>query len=139
MFREMGGRSERAIRRHDRIYRRWVRAGFRSGELVGLIAEISGDVVASACVWFRPDQPRPGRRGTRVPYVLSMYVERRFRGRKIATRLLRELMTVCRRRHFSWVTLHASREGRPVYRRLGFERTWEMHRPVTPVPKPRAR
>jgi hypothetical protein len=34
----------------------------------------------------------------------------------------------CRRRGLSRITLHASPFGRSVYRKLGFERTWEMRR-----------
>jgi predicted acetyltransferase len=38
----------------------------------------------------------------------------------------------CRERGYPSVVLHASEEGRSVYRRLGFERTWEMRYWIDP-------
>lgn len=112
-----------------------------SGELTGVIAETpDGRTVASGLVWFRAEQPRPDFQGFESPYILSMFTEPAVRGRGIATRIVRELLAICRERGFPNVGLHASRFGRDIYRRVGFERTWEMRtwvgQPFVPEPVP---
>ncbi|HLY77617.1 MAG TPA: GNAT family N-acetyltransferase, partial [Thermoplasmata archaeon] len=62
----------------------------------------------------------------RVPYLFSMYTEPGFRGRGLASRIVREAIRLSRRRGYTRVVLHAAPLGRRVYSRLGFERSWEM-------------
>lgn len=127
MWSEIGNRTEAEIAEHDGRYRVWARSRLRSGELVGWLAESPmGSVVGSGLVWFRPDQPRPQIPTLISPYILSMYTAPDWRGKGIATRIVRALVAECRTRGHPNVILHASRLGRGVYRRAGFERTWEM-------------
>jgi GNAT superfamily N-acetyltransferase len=149
MWSEIGNRTEAEITEHDARYRPWAVARLRSGELVGVVAETrGGPAVGSGLVWFRPDQPRPKLLTLVSPYILSMYTEPAWRGRGVATRVVRELLSICRERGFPNAELHASRFGRRMYRRMGFERTWEMRtwldrrfapKPVGPAAKPRGR
>jgi GNAT superfamily N-acetyltransferase len=101
---------------------------------VAYIAEIDGQPAGSGCVWFQPAQPRPGMAEIRTPYILSMYTAPEFRGLGVATKIVRRLVAFCRVRRYARVTLHASPQGRAVYRRLGFERTWEMRRSLRDPP-----
>lgn len=127
MWSEIGYRTEEEISEHDARYRTWARRRLRTGELTGCVAEAAGGVpVASGLVWFRPGQPLPKLRTLVSPYILSMYTEPGWRGRGIATRIVRELIAACREQGYPNVELHASRFGRRLYGRLGFERTWEM-------------
>lgn len=127
MWAAIGHRTEKEITEHDRRYRAWMRPRLRSGEVVGLVAETAdGTVVGSGVVWFRPDQPRPQIRVLVTPYIQSMYTDPTWRSRGIAARIVRGLMAVCREKGYASVVLHASEQGRSVYARLGFERTWEM-------------
>jgi len=127
MWSDIGNRTEPEITDHDARYRPWARERLRSGELVGYVAESSdGSAVASGLVWYRPDQPRPKLSILTSPYILSMYTEPAWRGKGIATRIVRELLAEIRRSGYPVAILHASQFGRPIYRRLGFERTWEM-------------
>ena len=48
-------------------------------------------------------------------------------------RVAAQLLAWCRRRGVARVTLHASEAGRPLYERLGFERTTEMCRDDAPA------
>jgi GNAT superfamily N-acetyltransferase len=147
MWSDIGHRTEAEITEHDSRYRPWAKRRLRSGELVGCVAESNGGrVVASGLVWFRPDQPRPKLATLVSPYILSMYTEPDWRGNGIATRIVRELLVACRERGYPNVELHASRFGRRLYARLGFERTWEMRSwldrrfaPKKLLPPPRAR
>jgi GNAT superfamily N-acetyltransferase len=144
MWTDIAHHTEAQISDHDIRYRPWAKRRLVSGELTGVVVETGdGSPVASGLVWFRAEQPRPDFQGFESPYILSMFTEPAWRGRGIATRIVRELVTICRERGFPNVGLHASRFGRPIYRRVGFERTWEMRRwigrPFVPKPAPGAR
>jgi GNAT superfamily N-acetyltransferase len=71
-------------------------------------------------------QPRPGLPARLEPYLLSMYTDPAYRGRGLASRIVRATMTWARRNGYRRMTLHAAPLGRGVYRKHGFERTWEM-------------
>jgi GNAT superfamily N-acetyltransferase len=127
MWSDIGHRTEAEITEHDGRYRSWARSRLRSGELAGCMAEATdAGVVASGLVWFRPDQPRPKLPTLVSPYILSMYTAPAWRGRGVATRIVRELLVLVREAGYPNAELHASRFGRRMYRRLGFERSWEM-------------
>lgn len=112
----------------DREYRKWARARMRRKELVAWLAETvpGGRAVAGGAVWLIEHQPRPGTPAGKTPYLLSMFTEREFRGRGLASRIVREAMRWARGNGYPRMTLHASKFGRSVYRKLGWERTWEM-------------
>jgi len=127
MWSDIASRTEAEITEHDARYRSWARLRLRSGELAGCVAEPrDGGPVASGLVWYRPDQPRPKLPTLVSPYILSMYTEPAWRGRGIATRIVRELLSMIREEGYPNAELHASRFGRRIYAQLGFERTWEM-------------
>jgi GNAT superfamily N-acetyltransferase len=127
MWTAIGRHTEAEILEHDGRYRKWAKPRLRSGELVGVLAEApDGTPVGSGLVWFRADQPYPQTSTVAGPYVLSMYTWPDWRGRGIASGIVRRLVAACRAQGYPSVVLHASQQGRTVYRRLGFERTWEM-------------
>lgn len=133
MWSAIGHRTEAEISEHDGRYRRWARPRLASGELVGVVAESpEGRPVGSGLVWFRSDQPRPKIPMLTIPYILSMYTDPGWRGRGIASEIVRRLVVACRTRGYPSVVLHASEQGRSVYRHLGFERTWEMRYWIDP-------
>jgi GNAT superfamily N-acetyltransferase len=128
MWREIGRWSEADLDRADQAYRRWVRREQRAKRFFAYVVETpSGEPAGSGAVWLAPNQPRPGRLASpELPYILSMYTEPRFRRRGVATLLVRTMVTWAAHRGYRRVVLHASRQGRPVYARLGFEATREM-------------
>ena len=128
MFEEMGEKNKRALDRHDRMYRSWARTRLRRAELAGFIAEVNGVAAASGCVWLQARQPRPDSDGRGVPYLLSMFTERAYRGKGLATRIVKAAHAWCRKHRHHRISLHASEMGRGVYQKLGYERTWEMRR-----------
>jgi GNAT superfamily N-acetyltransferase len=142
MWRGMGRGSPTQRRRAREIYRGWARRMMRDRRLVGFIAETrEGRAAASGCVWLPEPQPRPETLGRPVPYLMSMFTEPEFRGRGLATRIVREAMRWSRDHGHSRLTLHAARKARPLYRRLGFERGWEMRVDLAPsrAARPRRR
>jgi len=128
MFEDMGRRhTAKDWEIGDREYRRWVKRLMSKGEFVGWIAVTpEGEPVAGGAVWLQERQPRPGHGPIKAPYLLSMYTERAFRGRGLASRIVRESMRWSKKQGFPYMTLHASTEGRRVYKKLRFTRSWEM-------------
>ena len=116
----------------DSVYRRWALVRLRSNRLAGFIVEVGGMPVASGCVWLMQVQPRPRHKGTNAAYLLSMFTEPDHRGKGHATRIVRAAIRWAKSRGVPVLLLHASDFGEPVYRQLGFERTREMRRVLTP-------
>lgn len=123
----MGERDAQRLDAADRVYRRWARARLKTGTLVGWVAETpSRKIVAGGCLWLQPVQPRPGFPGGGQPYLLSLSTDPAHRGRGLARRIVQEAVRWAKKNGYPRMTLHASREGRRIYARLGFSRTWEM-------------
>ncbi|HLN51522.1 MAG TPA: GNAT family N-acetyltransferase [Thermoplasmata archaeon] len=128
MWEDIGGRSPRVLDRADVTYRRWVRREIRAGRFIGLLAEDrDGRPAATGVLWVAPAHPRPGpfSRLT-APYVMSMYTEPEFRRLGLASRLVQWMIRYTRSRGYPRLYLNASRYGRPVYAKLGFEDGNEM-------------
>jgi GNAT superfamily N-acetyltransferase len=128
MWEAIGGRTAREIAAADPVYRRWLVRERRAGRFLAWIVEDADHrPLGSGAIWLAPVQPRPGRLGRpHMPYLLSMYTEPESRGRGVASRVVRAAIAWARRRGYSRLTLHASKWGRPVYRRLGFVPGSEM-------------
>lgn len=60
-----------------------------------------------------------------------MFTAREHRGKGIAQRIVQAAVKQAKRGGYPRVTLHASEMGRPIYDKLGWERTWEMKYPLT--------
>ncbi len=131
MFEAFGEKDAKSLARHDAVYRRWALKRMKRGEFAGFIAYAARVPVASGCVWLQERQPRPGFEGGGLPYLLSMFTEPAWRGRGLAKRIVQAAIAWSRKRGFKVMTLHASKMGRRVYERLGFERVWEMKARVT--------
>lgn len=132
MWRDMGGKSERALQAHRPVYRAWALPRLRSGELTAVIAEVDGQPVGSGALWWMPAQPRPGLAASTNPYILSMYTRPEYRGLGVATAVVKALVRIARQGRAGRVTLHASAQGRKLYERLGFELTTEMRKWLRP-------
>jgi GNAT superfamily N-acetyltransferase len=141
MWRDVGTYAEPDIRSAAPAYRRWLRRERREARFYGFVAEtVEGTPVGSGAVWLQPVQPRPGALArAHMPYIMSMYTERPWRGRGVATRLVETMIEWSRRRRYSRITLHASVQGHPVYRRVGFEDSNEMRLNLRPVETRRSR
>jgi GNAT superfamily N-acetyltransferase len=127
MFEEMSPFTQTEHAVGDREYRRWVRRLLPRGSFVAWIGWSPSDApVAGGAVWLVDRQPRPGRPAHQAPYLLSMYTDPAFRGRGIASRIVKEAMRWAKLHGYSYMTLHASRQGRRLYSKLKWKRTWEM-------------
>ena len=105
---------------------KWVRPRLADGRYVGWLVQEDEAVVGGAGMWlmdFPPHflDPEPLR-----AYLLNFYVAPAARGRGLAETLLKTAVDEARKRGIRVVSLHASRMGRPIYERNGFEGTNEM-------------
>ncbi|HEV2137230.1 MAG TPA: GNAT family N-acetyltransferase [Nitrososphaerales archaeon] len=71
-------------------------------------------------------QPYPGFAGGKVPYLMSVYTEPDFRGKGVATLVIKHAMDWAKRHGFHSMSLHASKVGRKIYESLGWESGNEM-------------
>lgn len=109
------------------VTRRWIEERLSKGRLVGFVVRTKGGQIAgSCCLWIREEQPRPTSPRLEVPYLMSMYTERRFRRKGVARKAVRSAIAWCREHGYERVILHASEEGKSLYEALGFKPTTEM-------------
>jgi GNAT superfamily N-acetyltransferase len=83
-------------------------------------------MVAGAGMWLMDFPPHWMDPEPRRAYLLNFYVEPAFRGQGLAYELLKTAVEDARRRGIKVVSLHASKFGKPLYERNGFEPTNEM-------------
>ena len=118
---------EKDVRATEKRTKRWIGRQLSKGSLIGLVVSTAdGEAVGSGCIWLREEQPRPTSMRLVVPYLMSMYTEKRFRRQGVATLIVKGALDWCREKNYDRVILHASKEGRTVYEDLGFELSNEM-------------
>ncbi len=128
MFADMYSPPKRDLAVHDAAFPRWVRKQMRAKRLVCFLVETSdGEVVGGGSLWLRDVQPYPGFPGGKIPYLMSMYTDPAYRGSGIATLVVKRAMAWSKARGFPSMSLHASRMGKPLYEKLGWERSSEMN------------
>jgi GNAT superfamily N-acetyltransferase len=116
----------------DRAYARFVRREMKGRRLLGYLAETEeGMVVAGGVIWLRETAPRVNFPGGKIPYLMSFYTEPAYRGKGLATMIVKETMKWGRDRGYPWMFLHASKAGKSVYEKLGWEPTTEMRYKIT--------
>lgn len=126
MFAAMDVTSEERLNTMDVNFEPWVRERLADDRYVGVVMEEDGVVLASAGVFFMDFLPHyldihPAR-----PYLTNFYTAPEARGRGIAKQMVVACIELCRERGYEVTTLHASKFGRPIYEKFGFEQTNEM-------------
>ena len=115
------------VKDSEKPTRRWIMKHLSNGKLIGFIARSGdGEVAGSGCIWVREEQPRPTSVRLEVPYLMSMYTERKYRRRGVAKQVVQEALKWAKDKGYDRVVLHASEAGRPLYEGLGFQPSSEM-------------
>lgn len=105
----------------------WIAELLKSGEYVGWLIELDGEVIAGAGAFILQIGPGPGRyRVGRWAHLANVFTERQHRRRGLARELMRTILAWCDANAIDHVTLTASEEGRPLYSALGFKPTSDM-------------
>jgi GNAT superfamily N-acetyltransferase len=115
------------VKASNRKTRDWIKKQLAKGRLIGVIARTpEGKVAGSGCIWLREEQPRPTSKGFEMPYLMSMYTEKGFRRKGVGKLIVKRAIRWSRDHGYERLVLHASKEGRPLYEKLGFEPSTEM-------------
>jgi len=92
-----------------------------SGEFIAWLAEYEGKVVGTGgmVVWELPAR-YGGLESGKAGYVLNMYTVPEARRKGVCTRLLNELLEEARSMGLKYLHLHASEDGKSIYKKAGF-------------------
>ena len=93
------------------------------GSLIQYVATEGGTIAATGGVHFYIYPPSYTNRTGKTAYIASMYTLPGYRGKGIATAIMHILMDEAHLRGYDRICLYASKYGRPVYAKLGFEDT----------------
>jgi GNAT superfamily N-acetyltransferase len=127
MFASMGGFDELTLDAVRRASEPWTARLIEEGKYLGWITDDEGTPIASAGMLILdwPPHPLDPTGGARA-YLLNVFVQHGYRRRGLARALLELCVAEARRRNIRVVSLHASREGAPLYEQLGFKASNEM-------------
>lgn len=127
MFFDMGYRDDSVLDSMTEAFLPWVREKMSAGEYLGWFAAAEdGSIAAGAGLWLMDWPPHMIGPGNRRGNILNVYTHPDFRRQGLARRLTQTAVNWCREHGVRTVILHASDEGRDLYRALGFEATNEM-------------
>ncbi|MBB5339534.1 GNAT family N-acetyltransferase [Tunturiibacter gelidoferens] len=126
MFVDAGQAEDAGLQAMMENFVAWVRPRLNDGSYVGWMVEEEGCVVAGAGMWMMEFPPHWMDAQPMRAYLLNFYVDPKFRGHGLAYRLLKISVEAARGRGVKVVSLHASKFGRPIYERNGFEQSTEM-------------
>ena len=127
MFADADSAPHDVLEEMGRNFEPWVRRMLVDDKYVGWIIR-DGDRAVASAGFLQLDwaphylDPTAEKRG----YVLNVFVEPEYRRRGLAQALMSECMDEARRRGIRVVALHASKNGQPVYEKLGFTTSNEM-------------
>ena len=100
--------------------RAYVAEALPKNEFLAWLAETEGQVIGTSGLVFFRRAPTPGSLAGLDAYVLNMYTVPSWRGRGVATALLRETLDSMKTTPARRVLLRATDAGRPLYEKLGF-------------------
>lgn len=142
MFRAMGRLDEKDSETLRDASAEYFRRAIASGGYhawVAVTIDTAATIVCGAGLRIDAILPRPGLRGTNLGpdgMLLNVYTEPAWRGRGLASRLVRAILDFARERGLERVNLHSSDDGRSVYERIGFVPTNEMRYTIAAPPSP---
>lgn len=121
MFRSMGW-TEEELKMTEPTVREFL-ASSSARDVDCYLATEDGKIVGGCAVSIQRVLPSYKNRMGLHAYLHNMYVEPDYRGRGIATALLEFILETYRKRGVDRFELHASEMGRPLYERMGFEKS----------------
>jgi GNAT superfamily N-acetyltransferase len=127
MFRDMGEGTPESLDRMVENTRAWLQQALAAGSYMAWLAETAdGKIAAGGGVLISSWPARPEDPNTRRALVLNVYTEPEYRRLGLARETMERIIAWLKQEGFRSVVLHASEEGRPLYKKLGFVQTNEM-------------
>lgn len=124
---KVSGRTDEMVMPMTKHFRPWLEPLLENGRYFGWFI-VSGEVVVAGVGMTiidwppHPSHPLQSARG----YVLNMYVEPDLRRQGLGERLMAECRREGERLKLDYLVLHATRQGRGLYEKLGWNATSEM-------------
>jgi len=91
-----------------------------TGEFVGWVAELNGQIVGTSGLVFFERPPHTANLTGIEAYIMNMYTLPEQRGHGISTDLMEAILEYLRQTQVRRIWLHASEAARPIYARMGF-------------------
>ena len=127
MFRDMGEGAVEQLDRMVEVATPWLARALADGSYHHWLAlDPSGRVAGGGGVLLCPWPANPKDPCTERAVILNVYTEIEFRQRGVARQIMTTILAWIKEQGLRSVNLHASKEGRPLYEKLGFEPTNEM-------------
>jgi len=127
MFLGIGFPDDEQMAKMSRDFRPWLIAKMAATEYMGWFAETEdGQVVAGCGLWLIEWPPHLIGLATHRGYILNVYTHPDHQRRGLAGMLTQAAVDWCKGNGIDFVFLHASKQGRAVYQRLGFIEGSEM-------------
>ncbi|MDQ0199933.1 GNAT family N-acetyltransferase [Neobacillus ginsengisoli] len=100
--------------------REYLQKALSKNEFISYMAEMNGEPVSiSGMVLFKRPPYLENLQGIEA-YILNMYTVPEYRGKGLAKRLLENCIDESKKSGVKRIWLHASEEGEPLYRKMGF-------------------
>jgi GNAT superfamily N-acetyltransferase len=134
MFEAMGALAAEEAPALEQAVRRYIERAMPAGTFCAWVVECSAGIVAGGGLQLRTLMPRPGYvNGEPEGLIVSMWTEPTYRRRGLGRRVLEAMLAWSADRGIRRLTLHASDDGRPLYRLYGFTPTNEMRLERSPT------
>jgi GNAT superfamily N-acetyltransferase len=104
----------------DLELREYFLSGLSDGSFISWLAVDKSSVVATSGLCFYQLPPSYSNPTGRVAYVTNMFTKKEYRRQGISSHLLSLIMDEIRRRDYKVIRLHASIDGKAMYREAGF-------------------
>ncbi|WP_026908337.1 GNAT family N-acetyltransferase [Paucisalibacillus globulus] len=95
------------------------------GSLIQWLVEENEEIIACGAVILYEFPPTYTNKSGKKAYITNMYTKENYRGQGIATSILKRLVAEVETLGVSKIWLGASKMGRPVYKKFGFQETDE--------------
>jgi GNAT superfamily N-acetyltransferase len=124
MFFEMGYHDDAVLDAMTAAFGPWLHRKMEEGEyLAWLAVGADGRVAAGLGLWLMDWTPHMIGPGSRRGNILNVYTNADCRRQGLAHRLMEVALDWCRAHRIRAVILHSSKDGRPLYEKLGFRAT----------------
>ncbi len=127
MFESMGYHDPALLHTSDVSCRNYFRQAIPSGEFHGWLATTrGGEAVASGGLVIDRHPPGPNNLTGEVGYIMNIVTVPAYRRQGLARRIMQTIVDWLSAQGIRRITLHATEQGRPLYRELGFDDSNEM-------------